>query len=185
MPNNPKHFIRYGTHAESKYFLMREFRNSYDAIIFNGNMVAYTPAAIAGFIVNAKNKPFIIDPQTHAFQHDIYKLGQEDDTGKLIPKKSIQKLADNFGAPIKDIVGKESLLPEDLENENVKNDLCKNVIDFQLGIKTHIQSKPEWKYLKFALENGGLNDDVFLPMAVIPPYFYMTANTINDWLILK
>lgn len=174
--------MRYGTHAESKYFLMSEFRNGYDAIVFNGNMVAYTPSAIAGFIVNVKDKPFIIDPQTHAFQHDVYKLANEDEKGNLVPKKSIQKLADSFGSPVKEIVGKESLLPENISDENVRKGFCKNVINFQLNIKTHIESKPEWKYLKFALDNGQLSEDVFSPMAVIPPYFYMTANTVDEWL---
>lgn len=182
MPNNIKHFLRYGTHAESKYFLMSDFRNAYDAIIFNGNMVAYTPSAIAGFIVNIRDKPFIIDPQTHAFQHDIYKLTHEDESGNLIPKRSIQRLADAFGSPVKEIVGIESLLPEDINDKKIQREFCKNVINFQLDIKKHIELKPEWKYLKFALDNGKSGENIFSPIAVIPPYFYMTANTIDEWL---
>lgn len=178
-----KHILRYGTHAESKYFLLDDLSNAYDTVIFNGNMVAYTPAAIAGFIVSIQGKPFIIDPQTHAFQHDVYKLAQEDENGKLIPKKSIQKLAERFGNPVKEMLGKQSVLPEDFSDPSVKTEFCKNVIHFQQDIVgEYIQKGPFWKYLKFALETGHLGEQIFKPSGVVPPYFFMTNNTMDDWL---
>lgn len=70
-PINGLHLVRYGTPADQK-FLLGEFVKTYDQLVINANMVAHAPAALASFLLQrAKNKPYFIDPQTHAFQHDI------------------------------------------------------------------------------------------------------------------
>ncbi len=180
-----KHFLRYGTHAESRYFLESELVDNYEGVVFNGNMVAMTRSAIAGFITSLKNKPFIVDPQTHAFQHDVFYVGQEGDDGTVVPKRSIQKLAEAFGDPVASKVGKSSVLPEDFANAKIRADFCKHVVQFQLGIRDQIEKRPEWSYVSYAIEKKKIDEDVLSPAGVVPPYFYMTENTLDEWLNLN
>lgn len=179
-----KHIWRYGTHAESKYFLA-ELSDKYDAVIFNGNMVAYTPDAITGFVAKLNQKSFFIDPQTHAFQHDIAKLSQADDLGNLTPKLSFKKLADFFGNPVSQNVGKQSLLPEDFSTDIAKLNFCKNVINFQKDlIKERIEKQEVNKYMTF-LQEKGLPTSSFEPYGLIAPYFLLTSNTYDYWISLN
>ena len=67
---NFKHLLRFGTNAEQKYFV-DGLENLYNGIVINANMAAFSPDAMAIFVVKkTPTKPFIIDPITHAFQHD-------------------------------------------------------------------------------------------------------------------
>jgi len=73
-PIQGPHLVRFGTAADQK-FLLGDFLSTYDQLVINANMVAHMTSALASFLsVRAKNKPYLIDPQTHAFQHDISHL---------------------------------------------------------------------------------------------------------------
>ena len=62
------HLVRFGTAADQTY-LLNEFAPTYDQLVVNANTIAHMPAAMATFLAVRANKPFLIDPQTHAFQH--------------------------------------------------------------------------------------------------------------------
>lgn len=92
-PNNDKtiigrHIIRYGIAADQKY-LVGDFLSTYDQLVINASMIAHMPGALTSFIMErTRNKPFFIDPQTYAFQYEIYHL--QNSKGKL--KRSIKNL---------------------------------------------------------------------------------------------
>lgn len=168
--------MTFGTFAEQRFFIYPDV-NTYDGVIINANMVAHAPEGLAAFLLEKTNqKPYIIDPLTHAFQHDPTHITKINDDGSVETKSSIKTLSNNYGNAIKDIVGKRPLFPRDLtENLNEFVDSC---IKFQ---KTHLSSlmanRDSNKYLLFA------SDDLTLtPYALVAPYFYMTEFTAKDWL---
>lgn len=174
MPN--KHWLRYGTPAEQKHFDLKEY---YDGVAINGNMVAYSPKALGGFVV-ALRKPFFIDPQTHAFQHEIETV--LNDSG--VPKASIANLAKYYGT--EDVLSqKKALGPSDLASPEKKNDFVGKVIDFQTNIfQEKILASEDGKYVEFAISNGGgkVATEIFQPSFVIPPYFYLDLTNFDSWL---
>src|SRR5688572_25802019 len=90
------HIVRYGTAADQK-FLTGEFADTYDQLVINAKMVAHMPSALATLITQKANKPFFIDPQTHAFQHASAHLVSPK-TGEI--SRSIRKLVEAYGDPV-------------------------------------------------------------------------------------
>ncbi len=181
LPLKPWHMIRYGISPEQKYF-SKEFIGTYDVLVFNGNMIAHIPTAIAKFIGDRLGiKEFIIDPLTHAFQHNPEKLSTKDTDGKLVLKSSIVKMAKAFGAPIEDKVNKhETILPKDFKDTELRKDFCGRVLRFQKDtIQEQADKQDFMKYYKFM----GINS--IEPILLIAPYFYMTENTIDKWIDLN
>lgn len=183
------HILRYGTHAEQKYFLRA--KDTYNAIAINGNMVAHSPAAIASFVsdmlIQSKNPNFtyFIDPITHAFQHDPVRLmtvNKKEKQQSIIYdpkkiKKSVSLLIDLYGGPIRRILidEKRAVRPNDF-NENAIKEFGSKVIDYQCTILHNELEKTDiLDYVQFAK----LNSD-FKPGFIIAPYFMLKSNL--EWL---
>ena len=176
--------VRYGISADQRY-LAGEFLDAYSATVINGNMVAHIPAALGQFLTDRTAretgpKPFIIDPLTHAFQHDPSKVrtkrmrdGKEVEETKL----SILKMSQAFGEPVQSRVGEQAVLPSDFADEARSREFCERVLDFQLNtIERQARQQKSWKYLQY------LGVQTMKPAVVIAPYFWMTAGTMDDWL---
>ncbi|MFW5891547.1 MAG: hypothetical protein ACOC1O_06385 [bacterium] len=189
-----KHILRYGTNADKKF--IDQNNQYYDLLAINGNMVAYTPGALAGFIrnnlLNESEKGFFIDPITHSFQHRLDKIkSYSKKEKKKTLKKSIENLIDYYGEPlilkIKEPENSNDeeekgrpVKPEDFRDH--KEEFCKNVIEFQLDvIKKKNNEKGFLKYFEGSEEQ--LTD--FEPDFVTPPYFYLNELTYKEWLKLN
>ncbi len=98
------HLVLFGTFGESKYFL-GEFKDSFDLIGINANIVAHAPEGIAAFISQLSKKNYFIDPQTYAFQHPVKTIMRKKENEWVI-KKSIENLAQIYNSKINEIVGK-------------------------------------------------------------------------------
>lgn len=178
------HMVRYGIHKEARY-MSGEFLNTYDVAVVNGNMVAHTPSALARFIgQTAQNKKYLIDPQTHAFQHDLRYLvsGEEDVTvsseQSSIPiKSSIKKLAQNFGAPITTALeGHRAVEPSDFSDPGLRKEFVSRVLTFQADSLRERDQDNLVKYYEYAGITAALR-----PFALIAPYFYMDEDTVDYW----
>ncbi len=186
-----KHLMRLGTHGEKKYF--KDFKNSYDAIIINANMIAHTVNSMSTFLGCELSKPFIIDPQTYAFQSYTHLLQQSKNNKDLSNtklKKSFQALVDNYGKFLNETIvnQKRSIKHSDFigeENSLNLEDLCKNVLDYQkntISLETTTNSEYS-EYIQYELENCNEKNTLTLkPEFLIAPYFYMTRNTYTNWI---
>ena len=134
MPTTLKHLMRLGTHGEKKYF--KDFKSNYDAIIINANMIAHTVNSMSTFLGCELSKPFIIDPQTYAFQSYTHLLQQNKNKKNLSDaklKKSFQSLINKYGEFLNDIIVnqkrsiKSSDFVGDKNSSNLEN-LCQNVL---------------------------------------------------------
>ncbi len=182
-----KHFLRYGTNAGQKYFHTKDFESLYDAVVINANMIAFSPAALANFVVKkTTNKPFFIDPITHAFQHNQSFIC--DKSGIKI-KKSILKLIDAYGKNLKNKVCTESdigylpkkrLFPIDIDKNFIES-FTQNVLDFQKNISKEKKVDSYKDYIDFAnQEDSSLQIETRLePEFFVAPYFYLDD---MDWL---
>jgi len=178
------HLVRYGTAADQKY-LLRSFLGTYDQVVINANMVAHMRGALTAFLLqHARKKPYFIDPQTHAFQHDVANLESrgEKSAGKI--KRSVQTLLDEYGEPVKSIVGekRESVVPGDFADKAVLEGFCRRVLEFQRNaITQEAEESDTAKYYKFLEDKGKLKLARFAPTLVVAPYFYMTNRTFQAW----
>jgi hypothetical protein len=150
-------------------------------------MAAHQPSAIAMFITQrVAGKPYFIDPQTHAFQHDIEFLEsnskKSESEGKI--KRSIQKILDRYGEPLKSqIEEKFSILPEDFNDAKTRREFCERVISFQLEIiSDEVKISDAAPYYQFLQEEGVADFNLFGPNMVVAPYFFMDSVTFEDWL---
>lgn len=190
MPQQLKHLMRLGTHGEKKYF--KDFKEYYDAVIINASMIAHTVNSMSTFLGCELSKPFIIDPQTYAFQSYTHLLQQsknKKDISDVKVKKSFCTLIENYGEMLKKIIfdEKRSIRSSDFkndDNQNLKN-FCKNVLKYQLEtITSETQNNSEYsEYIEYEIENCKGNLSLTLvPAFLIAPYFYMTPNTYSDWI---
>lgn len=190
MSKQLKHLMRLGTHSEKKYF--KDFKDDYDALIINASMVAHTVNSMSTFLGCELSKPYIIDPQTYAFQSYAHLLQQGKDKNGLSDvkvKKSFSTLVERYGNHLKRIVieEKRSIKSSDFISDNNKNleDLCKNVLKYQLEtIASETQNNSEYsEYIEYEIENCKNNLSLTLvPAFLIAPYFFMTSNTFSDWI---
>ncbi|MEW8959671.1 MAG: hypothetical protein AB2448_11310 [Moorella sp. (in: firmicutes)] len=167
------HMVRFGTHGEARY-LSGDFLNTYDVLIVNGNMAAFTAGAMAEFIAErTANKPYIIDPQTHAFQHDL-KYIKSPKTGEV--KTSIDRLLSFYGEPFKSsIQDNRPVSSGDFSDDSLLTSVVERVITFQK--KVFASQEGDWsKYYNF------LNIKFLQPLAVVAPYFFMDELTAMKWL---
>ena len=178
------HLVRYGTPADQKY-LVNEFRDTYDQLIVNANILAHMPSAITTFIsVHAKSKPFLIDPQTHAFQHDLSFLESQTEEAEGRLKKSIAKLVDAYGDPVASRVrNRQSVLPGDFKTRAERYRFCERVLRFQFdSIQDHSIDSTASKYFAYLEKKGRRSPSAARPRAVVAPYFYLAATTYKEWL---
>lgn len=176
--DKPIKLLRYNTGSDKKAFIL--FKNNFDAVIFNATIVAHSGSAIADLVSVHKNQ-YIIDPQTHIFQHDISAISSKSNSGSI--KKSVSTYLGNFPDAIRDIVLKEKQ-PLSFYNLSDKIEaLTEAVYVFQTSyVNSFINDKEYNKYLEFL--NIGPT-----PKMVIAPYFMLkkeySEQEITKWLELN
>lgn len=175
-----QHWMSFGTFAEQKYYIYPD-KKTYFGIIFNANMTSHAPAGLAGFL-SEKADPstkYIIDPLTHAFQHDILTICSKKKDGNIEIKAPYKALATEYGNPVKEILGSRPITSEDLYDDEVLYEFSTNVLNYQkkqLSIRI-FESDVNRKYLQ-------QNETELQPYALIAPYFFMTEVTYKEWLPL-
>lgn len=160
--------LRYNTGTDKKVFV--KLKDEFDAVIFNATIVAYSGASVAD-LVAAHKRQYIIDPQTHIFQHDISAIQtMRKKTGTVEIKKSVEKYLDVLPPTLKSIIVQEQrpLCPNDIEpNIDV---LADAVYQFETSyVQKHIEDKEYDKYLAFANITPA-------PRLVIAPYFMLKSS---------
>ncbi|MDA8346511.1 MAG: hypothetical protein M0Z66_13660 [Thermaerobacter sp.] len=172
------HLVRFGTHAEQKY-LTGDFLGTYDVLVVNANMLAHTASAMASFLAEpAQNKACIIDPQTHAFQHDISLLMTQGKDGKPKLRASMTKLLNIYGEPIRNkVLAERVVTPDDFADTEVTREFARRVGEFQE--KTLFDRAEEQGLTKY-YEFMGIRP--LTPLAIVAPYYYMDSETFADWL---
>ncbi|NQU05200.1 MAG: hypothetical protein HQ568_03840 [Calditrichaeota bacterium] len=167
-----EHWMMFGNFAAQRHFVYPS-QDAYDGVIINGNMAAYAPAGLAGFLLEkTANLKYIIDPLTHAFQHDPAMITNNE--GEV--KKSIRTLADAYGEPFISSAGVTPVTPDQLIDEVVLDDVVNNCLRFQNTILAQrILESDAMKYID--------SDEVIAePYALVTPYFFMSESTYRDWL---
>ena len=167
------HWMMFATFAEQRHFEYPDV-GSYSGVIINGNMAAHAPSGLAVFLLErTRGMRYIVDPLTHAFQHDPETIANPEGE----PKSSIRSLADHFGPPVSDLVGRRPLLPKHLSDAGVRRAFVEASIRFQLDhLRNHMLEADARKYLG--------DEAISPPYAIVAPYFYLTESTIGDWLPL-
>lgn len=171
----PKHFMRFGIHSERGFFF-EPFRDCYDGVALNGNLVAYSLKGVCSFISHLlTDKPYFIDPITHAFGHHPQYIARRYESGRPIPKAAIKALSDEFGSPAADFIGKRGLRPEDFSSPETGKRFTARVLEFQKNI-IEKGLEGDAKYIKATSRT---------PSFLIAPYFYMPSNSVEEWLDLN
>lgn len=166
-----EHLMSFSTFAEQRYFAYPS-PETYDSIVFNGNMVAHAPDGIAAFLLEKAGRiSYLVDPQTHAFQHQVSVVLNSN--GEL--KSSIRKLADRFGPLISNNAGRRPLGPEDFSQKAARDDFTRNVVDFQCSLGQAMADSTANKYL------DGTSDD-YKPGRIVAPYFFLSEYDVQAWL---
>jgi len=175
MTQIPNHFMRYGLHAEKKYFL-HDFRDCYGGVAFSGNYVAYSPNGVASFIAEiAAEKTYFIDPITHAFGHHPRYISKQIDTGDLTPKPAMVYLSQIYGEPVSIHIGHRAVSPNDFNG--LAEEFTEKVLNFQHHvIDQALKDSNDAKYLDAVPTS---------PCLLIAPYFYLSANSVDTWLDLN
>ena len=192
LPNNHKgiagtHWIRYGTAGDQKY-LIGDFKETYDQLVINGNMVAHMPSSLSHFITQRAQKPFVIDPQTHAFAHDLSHLQSTSKSSNGEIKRSWKKLLCNYGELVEKILlsDERPLDPKDFDEEFSRRDFVEKVLLFQNNaITRELEDGEDKEYLEFLQKKKGINPFVKPPAILIAPYFYIDGPLYDQWLDLN
>lgn len=178
------HWVRYGIAADQKY-LLPPFAVTYDQLVVNANMVAHMPAAMSTFLSQTIGKPFVIDPQTHAFQHGVEYLLSTSKKSAGSLKRSWSGLVERYGSPISEIIGGDdprALAPSDLDDAEVRKAFCERVMCFQRDIiRNEAETGKDSKYLKFLARKKGGDPFHNPPALLIAPYFFMGGPAQEDW----
>jgi len=177
------HLVRFGTAADQTY-LLNEFAPTYDQLIVNANTIAHMPAAMATFLAVRANKPFFIDPQTHAFQHELEPLRSTSrkSAGKI--KRSWEKLISRYGDPVqRSVLGEDrSILPEDFANDDECKAFVQRVVAFQLDeLNDQFKSGPDAAYVAYLAEAAD-RVNLVVPSLAVAPYFFLTPQFFDEWL---
>ena len=167
------HWMTFSTFAEQRFFI-HPTPDTYKGVIINANMVAHAPAGIATFLMEkTQNLNFIIDPLTHAFQHDIKYIMSGEEV-----KSSIGKLAEEYGSIFSDNVGKKPIHFSDFNDIKKRKEMATRCINFQ---RKKIQSFRETEEIDKYLTDS---EKILEPYAVVAPYFYLTEINYKNWLPL-
>lgn len=173
--------LRYNTGTDKKAFVA--FKESFDAVIFNATIVAYSGSAIADLVSVHKNQ-YIIDPQTHIMQHDIMAIMSKDKkTGQYHIKQSVKKYLDQLPGSVMEIIEKKNRPLSTTEINSIIDDLVKSVFEFETQyVNSFIKKKEYDKYLRYV--NVGPE-----PKVIIAPYFMlkrdMAENQIHEYIELN
>lgn len=166
------HWMIFSTFVEQDYFEYPT-QGTYKGVVINANMASHAPAGLSAFLVEktAVNTKYLIDPLTHAFQHDPGVIkNSEGET-----KSSIKKLSKSYGEPVSKFVGKRPVLPEDFSNSKILEKFVLNCLNFQRRqLADSMTNLDAAKYMDV--------DSEIRPYALIPPYFFLTEATIDEWI---
>ena len=179
MSDNIK-ILRYNTGTDKQVFI--KFKDSVTAVIFNATIVAYSSSAVADLVSVYENQ-YIIDPQTHIYQHPIDAIQTKNKDGKRVVKKSVLQYLDELPEILKTkyfSFGGE--LTPSVMSPNI-NGLVTAVYDFETKyVDKYIKKKEYDKYLQFV--NLGP-----APRIVIAPYFMLKSSydksTVSEWMNLN
>ncbi len=188
------HWMMFGTFNEQRHFIYPS-EDTYEGIFINANMAAHAPDGIAKFIqTKTAQQKYIIDPQTHAFQHnpkhiktDILIKVIDEETGKETKQKtgekkikqSIEKLIEQYGEPVVSVAGKRPVTPTTFSNNQILKGFTDRCLKFQRDfISSRMVESEDSKYTSFEAEG----EQSLSPYALIPPYFYMQETTYKNWL---
>ncbi|MBE3037701.1 MAG: hypothetical protein IMZ62_02650, partial [Chloroflexi bacterium] len=168
-----EHWMVFGTFAEQRHFEYPA-AGTYSGVIINANMAAHAPGGLAAFLLDrTAGMPYIVDPLTHAFQHDAFAVMNKD--GGL--KSSIAGLAAEYGEPVASKVGRKPLQPRDLADPRMLEGFVERCLRFQSRqLKARMEASKDAKYLDVH------ESAEFRPFALVAPYFYLTESTLADWL---
>ena len=177
--NKPLHLMRLGVHSEQQFFESNKER--FDIVVFNANLVHLFSSGTATFMkTKLKGKKYIIDPLTHAYGHNPRYIMSVNKDGESAIKSSLASLAEVYGSPISTAVSNiKQVFPNELSSTRAKEQLAKNVIDFQENCLSNAIDESDKKYLPPDI------DSQLKPEFLIAPYFYMKSTTIDDWLMLN
>ena len=167
---NSKHYLRYGTAADQKY--MKKYQHTYDGVALNGTMLAHISKAISVFLhKDLIGKALIIDPMTHAFQHDLDKI--KNQYGGI--RSSVDKLIEIYGDPVATVINKNSrpVRLADFTDVNI-NGFIDRVLNFQMN---HLKLNLDDKFQEY-IEFYGLYQE---PSILVAPYVYLTHSNIDIW----
>lgn len=178
------HLVRFGTAADQAY-LLNEFSATFDQLVINANTIAHMPAAMATFLAVRAQKPFFIDPQTHAFQHEVDHLLSTSKKSAGSVKRSWKNLIERYGNPIARIIQDDvarSILPEDFDDVEECRAFVQRVAAFQLNtLSDQFKQGPDADYVSYLAEEAG-TPNLVEPSIVVAPYFFLTAQFFEEWL---
>lgn len=165
------HWMLFSTFAEQRHFEYPKV-GTYQGVVINANMAAHAPAGLAAFLLEkTAGMKYIVDPLTHAFQHDPEVVhNSEGET-----KSSVRSLAEAYGDPVSDKVGFSPLLPRHFDRENILEGFTARCLAFQRShLKEYMAQSDAAKYLD--------DEAATPPYAVVAPYFYLTETNYKEWL---
>ena len=169
-----EHWMMFGTFAEQDHFIYPS-KGAYSGVIINANMATHAPGGLASFIIGklGDTTKYLVDPMTHAFQHDPVYIRNQN--GGI--KSSVRSLAEAYGDPVADLTGEKSVCPLDFSRENCEP-FVNSVLEFQ---RNHLHS-----YMKISDNAKYLEDhEIKHPACLIAPYFYLTETDWEPWLKLN
>jgi len=165
------HWMTFATFNEQRYFAYPK-ENSYDGVVLNANMVAHAREGITAFLMSkTEGLPYLIDPLTHAFQHEPSAIRNRFND----LKSSIRSLADYYGAPVNDIAGIRPLVPTDFSDSKLLDGFVGRCLEFQKESLSGKMAQSEWnQYL--------LQDKKELePCALVAPYLFINEANFRRW----
>ncbi len=177
MNNKPLKLLRYNTGNDKKAFV--KFKKDFDAVIFNATIVAYSGSSIADLISVHKNQ-YIIDPQTHIFQHSIDAILNKEKTDI---KKSVKNYLEELPESLCNILKSNRTLSVN-DVQNMTDELVDSVYRFQKNyVNGFLKEKEYDKYLQYAGIKGPS------PRFIISPYFMLKKDyldsEIHSWMGLN
>ncbi len=170
----PQYLLRMGSHAERFYF---EWASGlYNALMLNANLVEGTPAACLSLIEALGDKPYVIDPVSHAFALPISYLQSakvDKRTGEISPpspKRTFNRLAARYGEPFVSTIGVRSVTPDDFTDTATRCSVVERVLAYQRDRLE--EERPQGGPLRSPAER-------IQPSVLMVPYFFM--NQIITW----
>jgi len=157
-----RHQIRLGTHAEKAY--LQRTKGLFDELVLNANLVEATRASLSVFALNL-GKPFVIDPTTYAFALDP-RLLQAAGAKKPRVRSTFVSLADQYGLPLGNRLGRTPLQPNDLSGQTLDL-VVERVVRYQRDRLADALSENA----EFLLSDMRTSAAALRPRTVLAPYF--------------
>ena len=165
--------MTFSTFSEQRFFAYPN-KHSIKGVVVNANMVAYAPDGLAVFLMERTANPtYIIDPQTHAFQHDPAAIRNKE--GEV--KSSIHSLSQHLGEPVAScVIDERPLRPADFTDDAILKDFVGRCLTFQrTALSVAMAQCDANKYIAQTQQQ-------LEPYALLSPYFYLTERSAPEWL---